>query len=76
MTLRPEVTPDTGEQREAPRLALTPDEAAHAIGVGRTTIYELLRSGQLRSVKVGTRYVVPIASIDAFLAESDSDPAA
>jgi excisionase family DNA binding protein len=34
-------------------LLLTPEEAAHALRVGRSKVYDLMRSGSLRSVKIG-----------------------
>lgn len=37
---------------EAP-LVLTVDEAAKIMGVGRNTVYELVNSGQLSSIRVG-----------------------
>jgi excisionase family DNA binding protein len=36
------------------RLLLTPVEAARALGIGRTKVYELMAGGTLRSVKMGT----------------------
>jgi excisionase family DNA binding protein len=36
-----------------PKLLLTPNEAATRLGVGRTTLYRLLRSGELLSVTIG-----------------------
>jgi excisionase family DNA binding protein len=36
-----------------PRLLLTPDEAASALGIGRTKLYELLATGKLPSVRIG-----------------------
>lgn len=44
-------------------------EAAKALGVGRSTIYELLNNRKLQSVKIGTRRLVTTASIRAFAAE-------
>ena len=35
------------------RLVLTPEEAAEILGVGKSTIYDLLRANRLRSVKIG-----------------------
>lgn len=35
------------------RMLLTPEEAADALSVGRTTIYALLRDGALCSVHIG-----------------------
>jgi excisionase family DNA binding protein len=37
----------------SPPLLLTAEEAARALRVGRSKIYELMRSGALRSVKIG-----------------------
>lgn len=38
-------------------------EAARLLGVGRSTAYGMLKSGQLRSVQIGTRRLVTMASI-------------
>lgn len=35
------------------RLLYRPDEAARVIGVSRSRLYELLASGEIRSVKIG-----------------------
>jgi len=37
------------------------------LGVGRSTVFALLASGQLRSVKVGRRRLVPEAAIVEFI---------
>jgi excisionase family DNA binding protein len=41
-----------------PRLAYSVDEAAAVLGVARETIYELIRSGELRSRKAGSRRII------------------
>lgn len=44
------------------RLLLRPEEAAELTGVGRTTIYEAMRRGELRSIKIGkSRRITPEA---------------
>jgi hypothetical protein len=35
------------------KLLLTPVEAARVLGIGRSTVYELMRAGQLESVHIG-----------------------
>lgn len=35
------------------RLLFTPEEAAAMLGVGRTRVYDLIRTGDLASVKIG-----------------------
>ena len=42
----------------APLLTLTIREALRATGLGRTTLYKLIDSGQVRRVKVGRRTLV------------------
>lgn len=44
------------------------DEAAEALRISRSVIYELIRSGQLRTVKVGRRRLVPVRALDDYVA--------
>lgn len=41
-------------------------DAARALGVGRSKLYELINAGQLDTVKLGTRTLVRVTSIRAF----------
>ena len=41
-------------------------DAARALGIGRSKLYELINAGQLETVKLGTRTLVRVASIKAF----------
>src|SRR5580692_5410426 len=51
------------------RLLLRPVEAAEAIGVSRSKIYELLASGDLPSVRIGASVRVPVDALRAWIAE-------
>lgn len=42
------------------RLLIRPLEAAEIIGVGRTTIYEMLSTGVLPSVRIGRSLRIPV----------------
>jgi excisionase family DNA binding protein len=42
------------------RMLLRPAEAAEAIGVGRSKVYELLASGELPSIRIGGSVRVPL----------------
>ena len=46
----------------------TVDEAAEALRLSRSALYELIRSGRLRSVKSGRRRLVPVAALDEYVA--------
>jgi len=48
----------------------SPGEAAAIIGVSRGTVYQLMAEGRLRSIKVGSRRIIPSDSIDELLAAS------
>lgn len=50
-----------------PKLLLTPEEAADALGVGRTKLYELMAEGLVESVRIGACRRVPVAALDSFI---------
>lgn len=49
------------------KLAVTPDEAAERLSIGRTLFYELLHAGAIKGVRVNTKTIIPVAEIQAFL---------
>ena len=49
------------------RLTLTVEEAAQLLGISRALGYELVARGQLPSVRLGRRIVVPRRALDALL---------
>lgn len=51
---------------EAPLLC-TVEETARLLNVSRTAVYSQLRSGGIRSVKVGGRRLIPRHLIDEFI---------
>jgi excisionase family DNA binding protein len=44
-------------------LTLTVEQAAQVLGVGRSTAYELVRSGDLKHIRLRRRVVVPVAHL-------------
>lgn len=44
--------------------------AASALGIGRTKLFELIRSKELDSIQIGRRRLITIESIDALIARS------
>lgn len=49
------------------KLLLTPTEAAHALGIGRSKLYQLLQTGQLGWVRIGSCRRVPAEALPSFL---------
>jgi excisionase family DNA binding protein len=50
-------------------MVLTVDEAAERLRISRWTLYNLIRSNQLRTVKIGRRRLVPASAITECLNE-------
>lgn len=57
--------PDRGTQTEATmdELAYSINRTAKVLGVGRTTIYKLIKSGQVDTLKIGSRTLITTESI-------------
>ena len=53
------------------RKSVRPTEAARLLGVSRETVYVLMRSGQLRSVRLGRARLIPVAALDELLSSQD-----
>ncbi len=62
--VRAEAAPDPG----APERLLAIPQAAEALGIGRSALYGLIGRGELRTLKVGRRRLVPAGALAAFLA--------
>lgn len=56
-----------------PRLAFTPEEAAATIGVSRTRMFQLLRSGEIPSLKLGRVRRVRIDRLREYLEQAETD---
>jgi excisionase family DNA binding protein len=49
------------------KLLLTPTEAAHALGIGRSKLYELLHVGALDSVLIGSCRRIPTDALGRYI---------
>lgn len=52
---------------DSQKLLLKPEEVAERLSVGRTSVYDLLRSGRLESVRIGASRRVPAEAVEAFV---------
>ena len=59
----------------APERLLSVDEAASALGIGRSRLYDELTNGRLRSFKVGRRRLIPAGVIGEYISVQTAAPA-
>jgi len=58
----------TTETNGRDRVLLRPEEVAQALSIGRSTVFGLMRSGELRSVKIGKSRRVPVDAVTEYVA--------
>ena len=44
------------------------EEVMEMLHLGRVTVYELLKSGKIKALKVGRKYIIPKKSVIEFIA--------
>ena len=49
------------------RRTMTVEEAAHMLGISRSSAYECVRRGELRALRLGRRLVVPRDALEQML---------
>lgn len=52
----------------SPRLLLTVPEAAEALAISRSKLYELLTTGVVASIRIDGSRRVPVAALEAYIA--------
>lgn len=57
-------------------LLLRVDEAADALALSRTKVYELMATGELESVKLGRSRRVPLDALQAFVRDAQRESVA
>ncbi len=56
------------ERSEPQPIAISIEQAARQSGLGRSTLYELMSTGQLAYTKIGARRLILMADLQALLA--------
>lgn len=51
-------------------LVLTVDDLMRVLGIGKNSAYNLVRSGQIRCIKVGAQFRIPREAVAEFIAGS------
>ena len=55
------------------RLAYSPGEAAHALGLSINNVYTLVREGKLPSLRLGKRLLIPRVELERLLRQDHYD---
>jgi excisionase family DNA binding protein len=76
--MNPYIDPQAPSNVTPMRVMLTVEEAAMALGLGRTAIFEQVRLGRLKSVKVGRSRRIPLDCLVEFveMLKAESEDAA
>ena len=62
------------------RILLSPEVAAEALSLSRATIFDLIRKGKIRSIKIGRSRRIPVSALEEFVEHAgdvgvkDSEP--
>jgi excisionase family DNA binding protein len=52
---------------EEKRRALSPRETERTLGISHASLYRLIKTGKLKTIKLGARTLIPVEAIDALL---------
>ncbi len=55
-------------EQKVERKAYSVEQTGKVLGIGRNAAYEAVRRGDITSIKIGGRIVVPIAAVEKMLA--------
>jgi excisionase family DNA binding protein len=61
--LRDELATERRPMDREPDRLVSVEQAARALGIGRTAVYSEIRAGGIRSIKVGRRRLIPSSAI-------------
>ncbi len=61
---------------DADRLLITTDDAAARLGIHRSTLYDLIRSRKLKTVKIGARRLVRVSALEEAIQLLEEETAA
>lgn len=53
------------------RTTISVEEAASLVGISRSSAYEAARTGELPTLRIGRRFLVPVAKLRTLLGENE-----
>lgn len=70
---KPTPAPIPLDRRPVPRVSLSVQEAAESSGLSKSTLYNCMKDGTLRFIKVGARRLIAVSELEAFLERLSSE---
>ncbi len=64
---------DRSSKMQGTRLTLTVPEAGRVLGIGRNAAYDAARAGEIPTIRIGKRILVPVAALERMLAKASVD---
>ena len=61
------------DKKDTVRLVLSVKEARGQLGLSRGLMYEALRTGQIPSIRIGRRILIPCAALDRLLEGNETN---
>ena len=58
---------------DQPKLLVSPEDAADVLSIGRTRLFRLIATGQLRSVLIGRSRRIPVSALIEFVERSEAE---
>lgn len=65
--------PTTGDVTTPEPILFDVPSAARQLSISRTTLYELLKAGEIQSVKIGALRRIPLAALHAYTARKTAE---
>ena len=56
------------------RATITVEEAARILGISRGSAYEAVRRGDIPTIRIGKRLIVPVAALERMLSVGQAEP--
>ncbi|MGI5168198.1 helix-turn-helix domain-containing protein [Spirillospora sp. CA-253888] len=74
MIATPHATPESTREKEVIMQAYTVEQVAEILQIGRDKVYSLIRTGRLRSIKIGKLRRITDRHLADFIASLEENP--
>jgi excisionase family DNA binding protein len=61
------------KENEVKKLLYRPDDLIYALGISRSKVYQFLKSGQIKSFKMGNKRYIKVEDLEEFINNMESE---